>query len=201
MARKKTRASAPTFDAPQSRNEAILQNILGASNELEAPQSRIESLLLQLLTMISSGVGGYYEPSVSDEGVLSWTPSEERMPAVQPANIKGPAGTNGTNGAAAGFGTPTASVDNNIGTPSVVVTASGSDTAKVFSFQFKNLKGAPGQNGTPGSDGLDGTTFTPSVSSAGVISWTNDGDKQNPSSVDLVSAVINALPSAVGVSF
>lgn len=193
-----TTKNTPGFDAPQSRNEAILQNILGASNELEAPQSRIESLLLQLLTMISSGVGGYYEPSVSDEGVLSWTPSEERMPAVQPANIKGPAGTNGTNGVAAGFGTPTASVDNNVGTPSVVVTASGPDTAKVFSFAFKNIKGVPGQNGT---NGTNGTTFTPSVSSAGVISWTNDGNKQNPSNVDLVSAVINALPSAVGVSF
>lgn len=61
--------------------------------------------------------------------------------------------------------------------------------------------GTPGQNGQDGQDGSDGTTFTPSVSSAGVISWTNDGGKQNPPSVDLVTAVINALPTAVGVSF
>lgn len=47
----------------------------------------------------------------------------------------------------------------------------------------------------------DGVTFTPSVSSEGVISWTNDGGQQNPPSVDLVAAVISALPSAVGVSF
>ena len=46
-----------------------------------------------------------------------------------------------------------------------------------------------------------GTTFTPFVSSAGIISWTNDGGKTNPASVDLVAAVIDALPSAVGVSF
>ena len=32
----------PDFDAPQSRNEAILQNMLGANNELGEPQSRIE---------------------------------------------------------------------------------------------------------------------------------------------------------------
>ena len=38
-----------SFDAPQSRNEAILQNILGANNELGEPQSRIEDLLMQLL--------------------------------------------------------------------------------------------------------------------------------------------------------
>ena len=65
-------------------------------------------------------------------------------------------------------------------------------------------KGDPGTNGTNGRDGVDGddgTTFTPSVSSAGVISWTNDGGKQNPASVDLVAAVISALPSAVGVNF
>ena len=37
------------FDAPQSRNEAILQNILGADNVLLPPQSRIEELLMQLL--------------------------------------------------------------------------------------------------------------------------------------------------------
>ena len=49
--------------------------------------------------------------------------------------------------------------------------------------------------------GADGTTFTPSVSSAGVISWTNDGGKTNPQSVDLVQAVINALQSAEGASY
>lgn len=31
-----------------------------------------------------------------------------------------------------------------------------------------------------GTDGATGTTFTPSVSEEGVISWTNDGGKQNP---------------------
>lgn len=37
------------FDEPQSRNEAILQNILGADNILMEPQSRIETLLQLLL--------------------------------------------------------------------------------------------------------------------------------------------------------
>ena len=62
-------------------------------------------------------------------------------------------------------------------------------------------KGDTGQTGETGADGTDGITFTPAVSSAGVISWTNDGGKQNPQSVDMVTAVINALPSAVGVEF
>ena len=37
------------FDEPQSRNEAILQNILGADNDLLAPESRIETLLQMIL--------------------------------------------------------------------------------------------------------------------------------------------------------
>lgn len=47
-------------------------------------------------------------------------------------------------GTDAGFGTPSASVDTNVGTPSVDVTASGPDTAKQFTFAFHNLKGEPG---------------------------------------------------------
>ena len=61
--------------------------------------------------------------------------------------------------------------------------------------------GANGTNGTNGTDGDDGTTFTPAVSSAGVLSWTNDGGKQNPQSVDIVAAVLSALPTWTGGSF
>ena len=37
------------FGTPESRNEAILQNILGGTNSLLYPESRIETLLLALL--------------------------------------------------------------------------------------------------------------------------------------------------------
>lgn len=40
---------ANDFNSPESRNEAILQNILGATNPLGEPQSRIEALLQQIL--------------------------------------------------------------------------------------------------------------------------------------------------------
>ena len=70
-----------------------------------------------------------------------------------PKGDAGDTGPQGPVGAAAGFGTPTATVDNNVGTPSVTVTASGSNTAKVFTFTFKNLKGATGARGPQGPQG------------------------------------------------
>lgn len=39
--------------------------------------------------------------------------------------------------------------------------------------------------GPQGNPGATGTTFTPAVSSEGVISWTNDGGKENPQSVNI----------------
>nr|WP_295947952.1 hypothetical protein [uncultured Agathobaculum sp.] len=42
--------------------------------------------------------GGYYAPSVDDDGNLTWTPSKADMPPVEGANIKGPAGPQGEQG-------------------------------------------------------------------------------------------------------
>ena len=47
-------------------------------------------------------------------------------------------------GLPAGFGIPTATIDNSYGIPSVTITASGTNLEKVFNFEFKNLKGDPG---------------------------------------------------------
>ena len=53
-----------------------------------------------------------------------------------------PEGMPGKDGAAAGFGDVTATVDAKTGIPEVVVTTSGPDTAKNFTFEFHNLKGS-----------------------------------------------------------
>lgn len=50
------------FEAPQSRNEAILQNMLGAENELGDPLSRIEALLMQVLNVLKN-IEGWSEAS------------------------------------------------------------------------------------------------------------------------------------------
>ena len=49
-------------------------------------------------------------------------------------------------------------------------------------------QGEPGKDGSPGAagaPGATGTTFTPSVSADGTLSWTNDGGKTNPASVNI----------------
>lgn len=56
----------------------------------------------------------------------------------------------GQDGKSAGFGTPTATIDNNTGIPSVTITATGEDTEKVFNFEFHNLKGEKGDSSTSG---------------------------------------------------
>ena len=69
---------------------------------------------------------------------------------------QGTPGAAGVDGAPAGFGSPTATVDHTTGTPSVEVTATGPDTAKVFSFAFAGLKGETGAQGPQGPAGKDG---------------------------------------------
>lgn len=42
--------------------------------------------------------GGYYKPTVSDDGILSWVPSEPDMPVPEGANVRGPEGKPGEKG-------------------------------------------------------------------------------------------------------
>lgn len=54
----------------------------------------------------------------------------------------------------------------------IIVDADGTTTVDVM-------------DGDDGTNGTNGVTFTPSVSGAGVISWTNDGGRVNPPSVNI----------------
>ena len=81
---------------------------------------------------------------------------------------------NGEQGANAGIGEATASVDSGVGTPSVTINTGGTNANRIFSFAFHNLKGV---------------TFTPSVDANGNLSWTNDGGLTNPTSFNIISAI------------
>ena len=111
------------------------------------------------------GVDGVtFTPSVSEAGVISWTnDGEEENP--DPVNIMGPPG------AAAGFGTVTATADNTSSeTPSVDVQSSGPDTAKNFTFAFTGLKGKPGD--TPDIEIGTVTTLEPDQDATADITGT-----------------------------
>ena len=103
---------------------------------------------LQAAHPIGSAGDAWFVGTAEDNVVYQWDVDQAKW--VNVGALKGPQGT------AAGFGAPTATVDNNTGTPTVEVTASGPDTEKVFSFTFKNLKGAKGETGSTGEQGPTG---------------------------------------------
>ena len=80
---------------------------------------------------------------------------------------QGAAGPKGDTGEAAGFGVPVATVENSVGVPEVTVSASGPDTAKVFSFAFSGIKGEPGAQGPQGAKGEPGIGVGSIVRTAG----------------------------------
>ena len=136
--------------------------------------------------------GATFTPSVSSEGVISWT-NDKDLPNPESVNIKGPAGADGHQGTDGV--SPTVTVTQITGGHQISITdAQGTNT-------FNVMDGSDGAAGQIGPAGANGTTFTPSVSNAGVISWSNDGGKQNPQSVYLVAAVIAALPTWNGGNY
>lgn len=100
--------------------------------------SKGTSGVIDLGTVLTSG--SQTTTSTEDGGSNVYTFSDNSTITVRN-------GTKGSTGTAAGFGTPTATIDANTGIPSVTITASGPATAKVFSFDFKNLKGEKGDIG------------------------------------------------------
>lgn len=98
----------------------------------------------------------------------------------------GSPGKDGADGAPGQDGfSPSASVAETATGATITITDKTGTTTAEIKNGTNGAPGTPGANGTDGKDGKNGTTFTPSVSAAGDLSWTNDGGKANPAPVNL----------------
>lgn len=110
-------------------------------------------------------MGTVFVPSIDSNGNVSWT-NDGGLDNPETVNVRGPQGAQGTQGPKGETG----------------ATGPKGDTGPQGPT---GATGAQGPTGPKGDKGDTGYLFTPSVSSDGVISWTNDGGLPNPSPVSI----------------
>ena len=133
----------------------------------------------------SQGIQGEQGPK-GDTGATGATGAQGPKGDKGDKGDTGATGANGTNGVSVSSVKQTTTSTADGGTNVVTVTLSNGTTS---TFNVKNgSKGSNGTNGTngkDGADGADGATFTPSVDSAGNLSWTNNKGLTNPPTVNI----------------
>ena len=141
-----------------------------------------------------------YTPHMSEDGILTWT-NDADLPNPNPINLMGPQGPKGDKGNPGQDGadgergpigpqgprgekgiTPNLTVGTVAtlapGSKATIV-RSGTDENPIFNFGIPE-----GRKGEKGDNGI-GVTYTPSVSSSGNISWTNNGGMPNPATTNI----------------
>ena len=128
--------------------------------------------------------GAVFTPSVSSEGVLSWS-NDGGLSNPASVNVKGPkgdAGDPGTGFAVLDYFATLAALQ------AAVTAPSPGDAYGVGSGQPYDIYiygGTAGWVNNGPLQGAKGATFTPSVAADGTLSWSNDGGLSNPEAVNL----------------
>ena len=157
-------AAAEAVEIPKWKEVTVAVEGLpeGSEPEAEVTQDAESIDFLFRLPAAEGPEGPYFLPSVSAEGVLSWTNSGGlENPAS--ANIRGPQGEQGATGEQGPQG------------PAGPQGATGP----------QGEKGDTGATGPQGPKGDTGPYFLPSVNAEGVLSWTNSGGLENPSPANI----------------
>lgn len=133
----------------------------------------------EVFRMFEGYYGPYYTPSVDSDGNLTWT-NNAGLPDPAPINIKGEPGTG-------------LEISGLVATEADLPATAEDWTCylvgtevpyTVYTFNPNSGWISLGQLAS-GPKGDPGTTFTPSVSPDGVLSWTNDDGLPNPEPVDI----------------
>lgn len=118
--------------------------------------------------------------------------------ATGPKGDKGDTGATGPAGAAGASAYEVAVANGYSGTQAEWLASLKGEKGDTGATGAKGATGATGAKGATGATGAKGTTFTPSVSSDGVLSWTNDGGLTNPASVNIKGPKGDTGPAGSG---
>lgn len=134
--------------------------------------------------------------------VYMWDETEPPGDWIDQGQMEGPQGPQGETGATGATGpqgetgeAATIAVGTvTTGQPGTGAAVTNTGTANAAIFNFTIPQGIQGETGPQGETGATGATgpqgetgphFTPSVSPEGVLSWTNNGDLENPAPVNI----------------
>ena len=151
----------------------------------EAYPDIIEQWHQELLDRADAGDfnGVTFTPSISDDGVLSWT-NDGGKDNPKPLKINSITFTPSVSA----DGVLSWTNDGNKPNPSPVKVSGVTFTPSISAdgtLSWTNDGGKP----NPSSIKINGITFTPSISADGTLSWTNDGGKENPQSLRIHNGV------------
>lgn len=165
--------------------DTIEQQIRDVGAEVSANiPAAVEQYVAENADALKGDNGATFTPAVSTSGDISWT-NDKGLANPATVNIKGPKGDTGAGFKVLDYYATASALTSSVTNPSAG-DAYGVGTAEPYDiYIYSPTKGWVNNGALQGAKGESGATFTPSVSSAGVLSWTNDKGLNNPSAVNI----------------